>query len=77
MPATEEKQTKRKDYGKPPIEATDPRLWNMTELADVMGVPIDHIRAMKKAGFKMPLGRSTIGMAHRWLEINAGLLDMD
>lgn len=77
MSATAENKTKRKNYGKPKIEATDPRLWNMSELADVMEVSIEHIRAMKKAGFKMPFGRSTIGMAHKWLEINAGLLDMD
>jgi hypothetical protein len=80
MPATaKQKKTKAKDadFGVPKIEATDPRLWNMSQLAECLGVPIEHIRAMKKAGFTMPLGRSTIGMAHKWLEKNAGLLDMD
>jgi hypothetical protein len=80
MPATaKQRKPKAKDegFGAPKIEATDPRLWNMTELAECLGVSIEHIRAMKKAGFAMPLGRSTIGMAHKWLEKNAGLLDMD
>ncbi|MBK1884671.1 hypothetical protein JIN85_19830 [Luteolibacter pohnpeiensis] len=57
------------------ISKNDPRLFNMNELAEALGVKRVFIRQMKKYGFKMPLGRASIGMAYDWLTKNAEILD--
>ncbi len=59
--------------GRPLVASDDPRLFNMIELAAALGVSRDFIIRMKKRGFKMPIGRATVSMAHRWMEANAGL----
>lgn len=50
------------------ISRDDPRLFNMTDLAKVLGVRRSFIRQMKAQGFRMPLGRASIAMAHRFIE---------
>lgn len=83
MPTTEEappkkkRKPERKGYAPPTIAPDDPRLWNQKELAEHLGVPVAYLRAMKYAGFRMPLGRATIGMAHDWLKANADHTDQD
>lgn len=49
----------------------DPKLYNPAELAEVLGVKPWFIRRMKFLGFKMPLGRATVAMAHAFLEDQA------
>lgn len=56
------------------ISLDDPNLYNREELAKVLGVKPWFIRRMLAAGFKMPLGRATVRMAHKWMEEN-GLKD--
>lgn len=53
----------------------DPRLLNVGELAKALGVNRSYITAMKRYGFSMPLGRSTIARALEWLDRNAEHLD--
>lgn len=50
------------------ITRDDPRFFNMNDLAKVLGVRRSFIRRMKSQGFRMPLGRATVAMAHEFLE---------
>lgn len=52
------------------VTITDARLFNMNDLAAVLGVNRGYIRRMKFGGFKMPGGMASVGMAHRFLEQN-------
>lgn len=49
------------------VSADDPRLFNMADLAQVLGVDRQYIRRMKWSGFKMPGGRATVAAAHEFL----------
>ncbi len=42
------------------ITRDDPRLWNMSQLAKIMGVHRVYITRMKAAGFTMNGGKSTL-----------------
>ncbi len=55
------------------VTADDPRLFNMNELATALGVNRGYIRLMKFGGFKMPGGKASVGMAHRFLSENPDL----
>ncbi len=57
------------------VSADDARLFNTSELAQALGVNRAFVTRMKFCGFKMPLGRSTVGRAHAWLDQNPDLLD--
>ena len=57
------------------VSSNDPRLFNMSDLAVILGVNRAFIRRLKSMGFKMPLGRATVAMAHRFIEENADILD--
>lgn len=46
------------------VSIDDPRLFNMGDLAIILGVDRGTIRSMKKSGFKMPLGRASVAAAH-------------
>lgn len=52
------------------VRGDDPRLFNMSDLAQILSVDRGTIRVMKIHGFKMPLGRSTIASAHTFLRKN-------
>lgn len=52
------------------VSKNDPRLFNMNDLATILGVDRSAIRLMKQHGFKMPLGGATISSAHRFLRDN-------
>lgn len=52
------------------VRSTDPRLFNMSDLAQILGIDRSSIRTMKRHGFKMPLGRATIASAHAFLRKN-------
>jgi hypothetical protein len=56
------------------VTADDPRLFNMGDLAAILGVTRFDIRRLKNFGFKMPLGRATVAMAHQFLRENADML---
>ena len=47
--------------------APDPKLYSATNLAKALGVNRSFVGAMKRDGFPMPGGRSTIAWAHEWL----------
>jgi hypothetical protein len=49
------------------ISIDDPRLFNMNDLAVVLGVKRAFIRKMKSEGFRMPFGRATVAMAHEFI----------
>jgi hypothetical protein len=50
------------------VSADDPRLFNMGDLAKILGVDRGYVRRMKSSGFKMPGGRSTVRRAHEFLD---------
>jgi hypothetical protein len=56
------------------VSRDDPRLFNMNDLATILGVNRGYIRRMKFAGFKMPGGRATVDMALTFIEGNPDLL---
>jgi hypothetical protein len=58
----------------PAVASDDPRLWNLAELSEALGVSREYVLAMKRFGFRMPLGRASVQMAHDWLKENAHLL---
>lgn len=57
------------------IRRSDPRLFNMSDLARVLGVSRGFINQMKRQGFKMPMGRATIEMALSFIEKSDDSLD--
>ncbi len=57
------------------IAADDPGLFNMNDLATILRVNRGYIRRMKLCGFKMPGGRATVAMAHRFLSDNPDLVE--
>lgn len=48
------------------VSLDDPRLFNMNDLATILGVDRTTIRLLKKHGFKMPLGRASVASAHEF-----------
>lgn len=57
------------------VSPDDPRLFNMNDLAQALGVHRNFIRRLKSCGFKMPMGRATVAMVHKFIEENADILD--
>lgn len=58
------------------ITSDDPRLFNVNDLATVLGVNRAFISKLKRCGFKMPAGRATIAMAHDFLRNNPDLKEL-
>ncbi len=58
----------------PCVSLDDPRLWNKSQLAEKLGVNRAYVSKMVKTGFKMPLGKASLAMAHKFLEENADVL---
>ena len=50
------------------ITRDDPRLWNMSDLAKILGVNRSYITRMKNSGFRMPGNRASLKSAHAFLE---------
>ncbi|MES2923128.1 MAG: hypothetical protein V4819_16345 [Verrucomicrobiota bacterium] len=50
------------------VELTDPRVFNMNDLATILGLSRTTVRRMKQLGFKMPLGYASVTMAHDFLK---------
>ena len=57
------------------VTSDDPRLFNVNDLAAVLGVKRAFISKLKRCGFKMPAGRATVSMAHEFLKTNPDLDD--
>lgn len=57
------------------VTLIDPRLFNVTDLAQALGVKTGYIRLMKRCGFKMPGGRASVKRAHDFLNENPDLID--
>jgi hypothetical protein len=57
------------------IKADDPRLWNISQLASILGVHRAYVSRMRSKGFKMPFGKATVAMAHEFLNKNADAMD--
>lgn len=55
-------------------DRNDPHLYGRAELAQRLGVAPWFIRRMVALGFKMPLGKASIAMAHRFIEDQADAL---
>jgi hypothetical protein len=56
------------------VTVEDPRLFNMNDLARILGVHRNYIRRLKACGFRMPMGRATVAMAHNFIRENAEIL---
>lgn len=52
------------------VSIDDPRLFNVKDLATILGVDRSSVGLMKKCGFRMPLGGATVSMAHTFLRDN-------
>lgn len=57
------------------VTSDDPRLFNVNDLAVVLGVKRSFVTRLKRCGFKMPCGRATIAMAHDFMRNNPDLTD--
>lgn len=57
------------------VTSDDPRLFNVNDLAAVLGVNRAFVTRLKRCGFKMPAGRATVSMAHEFLKKNPDLHD--
>ncbi len=57
------------------VASNDPRLFNVNDLALVLGVKRAFISKLKRCGFKMPAGRATVEMAHEFIKANPDLKD--
>jgi hypothetical protein len=55
-------------------DLSDPKLYGRAELAEKLGVAPFYVRRMIAVGFKMPLGKASVAMAHDFLTKNADLL---
>lgn len=55
-------------------DLNDPTLYRSPDLAEKLGVGRSFMRRMIAAGFKMPLGRASIAMAHKFLTDHAEVL---
>lgn len=55
------------------VTSDDPRLFNVNDLAAVLGVKRAFITRLKRCGFKMPAGRATVSMAHDFIRSNPDL----
>lgn len=74
MPSQIAKKTgkpKKKTFDPSGIRIDDPRLWNIGELASILGVHRQFVTRMVKCGFEMPFGKASVAMAHEFIRNNA------
>lgn len=68
---------KKKPFDPSGIKLDDPRLWNIGELAIILGVHRSLVTRMVKRGFKMPFGKASVAMAHDFIKANAKSLRVE
>ena len=59
------------------VAVDDPRLFDIGELAIALGVPRSSLTRLMKCGFRLRLGRASVGMVHKVLEENPDLSESE
>jgi hypothetical protein len=49
------------------VTLDDPRLWNISQLAVLLGVDRHFITRLKRSGFKMPFGKASLASVHEFM----------
>jgi hypothetical protein len=60
-----------KSKSKSVVTLDDPRLWNMSQLADLLGVDRHFMTRLKRSGFKMPFGKASLASVHEFLRTHS------